>query len=207
VNGKFRHIVRPDKSHKPEKEVFLIILLIFVEKIQLSGFRQCMRRVLAQLERIEIKWIQLLDRYAFDFLRISIGLIYAVFGLLKFFPQYSPAEQLAADTICIITFDILSGNAACIVLAIMETLIGVALIVNFKARLTILITIWHMCCTFLPLVLLPQYAFNQDPFSFSIVGQYIFKNLIILSALMVLYKNLASKTSKHAVLEVTETKN
>jgi len=28
-------------------------------------------------------------------LRISIGLIYTTFGLLKFFPQYSPAEQLA----------------------------------------------------------------------------------------------------------------
>tara|TARA_R110002096_G_scaffold213762_2_gene401271 strand:+ start:1293 stop:1916 length:624 start_codon:yes stop_codon:yes gene_type:complete len=207
VNGKFRRIIRSDKSHKPEKEVSLIILLISVEKIQLSGFRHCMKRVLAQLGRIEVKWIQLLDKYAFDFLRISIGLIYAVFGLLKFFPQYSPAEQLAADTICIITFDVLSGNAACIVLAIMETLIGVALIVNFKARATILITIWHMCCTFLPLVLLPQYAFNQDPFSFSIVGQYIFKNLIILSALMVLYRNLASKISKHAVPDVTERKN
>ena len=59
-----------------------------------------MKRVLAQLGRIEVKWIQLLDKYAFDFLRISIGLIYAVFGLLKFFPQYSPAEQLAADIRC-----------------------------------------------------------------------------------------------------------
>ncbi|MEQ9378440.1 MAG: DoxX family protein [Imperialibacter sp.] len=163
-----------------------------------------MKRVLVQLERIETKWIQLLDKYAFDFLRISIGLIYTAFGLLKFFPQYSPAEQLAEDTICIITFDVLSGNAACIVLAIMETMIGVALIINFKARATILITIWHMCCTFLPLIILPKYAFNQDPFSLSIVGQYIFKNLIILSALMVLYKNLGSKVSKYAVHEVTE---
>jgi hypothetical protein len=64
-----------------------------------------------------------------------------------------------------------------------------------------------MCCTFLPLVLLPQYAFNQDPFSFSIVGQYIFKNLIILSALMVLYKNLGSKKEKYALHEVEERKD
>jgi uncharacterized membrane protein YkgB len=166
-----------------------------------------MRRLLDQLEDVERIWVKWLDKHAYDCLRISIGLIYLIFGLLKFFPQYSPAEQLAADTICIITFDALSGSSACFVLAVMETLIGLALIINYKARATILITIWHMCCTFLPLVLLPQYAFSQDPFSFSIVGQYIFKNLIILSALMVLYRNLAGKASKHAVLDVTERKN
>ena len=139
------------------------------------------------LEHLFINW---LDRYAFHCLRISIGIIYTAFGILKFFPQYSPAEQLAADTICIITFDLLSGPSACTVLAILETFIGLALIMNWWPRKILLITIWHMICTFLPLVILPQYTFVEDPFSFSIVGQYIFKNLVILSALLVLYKHL-----------------
>ncbi len=139
---------------------------------------------------LENKFIKWLDRYALLCLRVSIGIIYTAFGALKFFPQYSPAEQLAADTICVITFDVLSGASACILLAIIETSIGLALIVNWKPRPVLLVTIWHMCCTFLPLIILPQYAFVDEPFSFSIVGQYIFKNLVILSALLVLYKSL-----------------
>ena len=134
--------------------------------------------------------IQWLDKHAYDCLRISIGVIYAAFGALKFFPEYSPAEQLAADTICLITFDVLSGATACTVLAVVETFIGLSLIINFRPRVIIPVTVWHMLCTFLPLFLLPKYAFNDDPFSFSIVGQYIFKNLVILSALLVLYKHL-----------------
>lgn len=152
-------------------------------------------KLLVRLEKAEAKIVGWLDKNVYNILRLSIGVIYIVFGALKFFPQYSPAEQLAADTICLITFDILSGASACTVLAIMETLIGVALIINFSPRFTILATMWHLCCTFIPLVLLPHYAFSEDPFSFSIVGQYIFKNLIILSALMVLYINYKKSAS------------
>lgn len=142
------------------------------------------------LKNLEGNLVHWLDKHAYDCLRISIGVIYTAFGALKFFPEYSPAEQLAADTICLITFDLLSGATACSVLAIIETAIGVSLMINFRPRVIIPITLWHMLCTFLPLFLLPKYAFNDDPFSFSIVGQYIFKNLIILSALLVLYKNV-----------------
>ncbi len=149
-----------------------------------------MNKIDGILSRLENRWMVWLEKYAITFLRISIGIIYFVFGMLKFFPQYSPAEQLAADTICLITFDVLSGTGACLTLAIIETAIGLSLIINFRPRVVFLVTIWHMLCTFLPLIILPEYAFSQDPFSLSIVGQYIFKNLIILSALMVLYKNL-----------------
>jgi uncharacterized membrane protein YkgB len=154
--------------------------------------------LLNRLNSIEEALMQWLERYAYHCLRISIGFIYMAFGILKFFPEYSPAEQLASDTICIITFDALSGSSACFFLAVIETMIGAALIINFKPKAVILFTIWHMCCTFLPLILLPQYAFNQDPFSFSIVGQYIVKNLVILSALMVLYKNTKGAPAAYA---------
>ena len=149
-----------------------------------------MRRLINYGRTLELNFFNWLDRYALLCLRVSIGIIYVAFGALKFFPQYSPAEQLAADTICVITFDVLSGASACMLLAIIETSIGVALIVNWKPRPVLLVTIWHMCCTFLPLIVLPQYAFVDEPFSFSIVGQYIVKNLVILSALLVLYKSL-----------------
>ncbi|MAE84842.1 MAG: doxx family protein [Flammeovirgaceae bacterium] len=149
-----------------------------------------MKTVLNQVE----DWVfGYLDKHAYRILKVSIGVIYVIFGALKFFPNFSPAEQLASDTICVITFDVLSGSAACITLAIMEVSIGVLLILNLWSRGVLLFTMWHMVCTFIPLILLPNYAFNSDPFSFSIVGQYIVKNLVIMSALIVLYKNERSK--------------
>jgi uncharacterized membrane protein YkgB len=155
-----------------------------------------MANLSGKMKLVEEKWALWLDKHAIDCLRISIGIIYLAFGVLKFFPNYSPAERLAGDTICLITFDLISGTSACFLLAILESAIGVALLINVKQRAVILITLWHMCCTFLPLFMLPHYAYNADPFSFSIVGQYIFKNLIIVSALLVLYKNQRAAVRK-----------
>jgi hypothetical protein len=42
-------------------------------------------------------------------LRISIGIIFVWFGLLKFFPEYSPAEELASDTISKLTINLISS--------------------------------------------------------------------------------------------------
>ena len=140
------------------------------------------------LNRLEDRVFGYLDQHAYRILKVSIGVIYVIFGSLKFFPSFSPAEQLASDTICLITFDVLSGNSACTTLAIMEVGIGLLLISNLWSRGVLLFTMWHMACTFLPLIILPDYAFTSEPFTFSIVGQYIVKNLVIISALLVLYK-------------------
>ena len=152
-----------------------------------------MKRLTLLLRSLEDRVVHFLDINAFSILRISIGLIYVVFGVLKFFPQYSPAEKLASDTICMITSDLLSGGTACFVLALIETFIGFALILNLWLRGIILLTLWHMACTFLPLILLPDSTFTSHPFSFSIVGQYIFKNVVIVSALLVLYNHSRKK--------------
>lgn len=45
-----------------------------------------------------------LTQNAMNLLRISIGVIYVWFGALKFYPNLSPADQLAKDTIYLITF-------------------------------------------------------------------------------------------------------
>jgi hypothetical protein len=52
-------------------------------------------------------------RYAFTLLRISIGIIYLWFGALKYVPQLSPADQLAKDTIHVLTFGLIPDPIAC----------------------------------------------------------------------------------------------
>lgn len=146
-----------------------------------------MNRVTTKFQELDHRFITFFEGRVIKFLRISIGVIYFLFGILKFLPQYSPAEELAVTTISLITFGLFSGKLALVSLAIIETIIGIGLIVNFKIRLIILLALWHMFCTFLPMIILPQATYTDTPYSLSLVGQYILKNLIIICALIAIY--------------------
>ena len=47
--------------------------------------------------------------------------------------------------------------------------------------------------TFLPLVLLPEVCFSNFPFGLTLEGQYIVKNLIIISAALVVGSTVRNK--------------
>jgi uncharacterized membrane protein YphA (DoxX/SURF4 family) len=125
-----------------------------------------------------IRWITIL--------RISIGFIYVWFGVLKFFPGLSPAEDLAKSTIHLLTFKIINPDLSLLMLAIWETAVGILLVAGFFTRVVIRVVLVHMICTFAPLILLPAISFTTAPFSLTLVGQYIIKNVVIISGLFVI---------------------
>ena len=132
-------------------------------------------------------------------LAISIGIVYLWFGMLKFFPGLSPAESLAVDTINNLTFGLIKPSVSIILLAIWEISIGLLFIFAPLKRIVIVFTLVHMVLTFTPLLFFPDLSFNNYPFSLTLVGQYIMKNLIIISALIVIYppKNKVPVTEKN----------
>ncbi len=119
-------------------------------------------------------------------LRISIGIIFLWFGALKFFPSLSPAEGLATDTIKLLTFNLIPGQVIMFGLAFWETLIGVGLIFNKFMRETLLLLYLQMLGTLSPIFLFPAEVFTQFPYALTLEGQYIFKNLVIISASIVI---------------------
>ena len=119
-------------------------------------------------------------------LRLSIGIIYVWFGALKFFPGVSPAEELAKETIHLLTFKLINPELSLLLLALWETGIGVLLISGFYSKVVIRIVLVHMICTFSPLFLLSGISFTSAPFALTLVGQYIIKNIVIVSALFVI---------------------
>jgi len=123
---------------------------------------------------------------AMNLLRISIGIIYVWFGALKFYPNLSPADQLAKDTIWLITFGLIPNNVSIILLALWETLLGAVLIIGVWKRAVFYILLIHMICTFVPLFFFTDISFTDSPYAFTLVGQYIMKNLIIICAALVL---------------------
>lgn len=123
-------------------------------------------------------------------LRISIGIIFFWFGFLKFFEGMSPAEDLAIKTIDKLTFNLLPDKVIIYGLAAWEVLIGIGLIINRFMRATLLLLFLQMLGTFTPLFLFPQEVFYIFPVSLTIEGQYIVKNIILISGAIVLGANI-----------------
>ena len=119
-------------------------------------------------------------------LRLSIGLVFFWFGFLKFFEGLSPAEDIATRTIRAITFGWVPDKVIITGLALWEVLIGIGLLLKIYLRETLLLLYLQMIGTFLPLFLFPEEVFHVFPYSFTLEGQYIVKNLVLLSAGIVL---------------------
>ena len=126
-------------------------------------------------------------------LRCSIGIIYIWFGMLKFFHGYSPAEDLAINTIHKLTGGYIEAQTSIILLAVWETVLGLLLVLGIQLRKMILLMVLHMICTFTPLLFFPELSFKIAPYGFTLVGQYIMKNIIILSAAWVLWQTTLIK--------------
>jgi uncharacterized membrane protein YphA (DoxX/SURF4 family) len=116
------------------------------------------------------------------FLRISLGIIFFWFGFLKFFPGLSPADQIATETINKLTFRIIGPNVSIIILAVWETLIGIGLFSGKYLRITLLLLFTQMIGTMTPLILFPTEVFTRFPYAPTLEGQYIIKNLVLISA-------------------------
>ncbi len=129
-------------------------------------------------------------------LRISLGVIFLWFGFLKFFPGSSPAEQLATNTISILTFGIIKPAVSIYMLAAMETLIGLGLIFRIFLRTTLLILFFQMLGTVTPLFLFPAETFTLVPISPTLEGQYIIKNIVLVSAGIVIGSTVRKKAEK-----------
>jgi uncharacterized membrane protein YphA (DoxX/SURF4 family) len=116
------------------------------------------------------------------FLRYALGLVYFHFGVLKFFPDLSPAEMLASQTVMSLSWYRLDAHQALLCLAVLETAIGVGLILNVLPRFTFVLFMAHMAGTFMPLFVLPEFTFKIAPLAPNVEGQYIFKNLVFVAA-------------------------
>jgi uncharacterized membrane protein YphA (DoxX/SURF4 family) len=121
-------------------------------------------------------------RYGIVLLRISVGLVFLWFGVLKFFPGMSPAQDLAIRTIQVMTFGQIPARVALYTLAAWETVIGVGLILGVFMRETLLLLFLQMLGTLTPLAFFPQESFSIFPFAPTLEGQYIIKNLVLISA-------------------------
>lgn len=116
------------------------------------------------------------------FLRLALGYVYLHFGFLKFFPDLSPAELIATQTVMAFTGQILDAVTAQFYLAVLECAIGLGLIFNVFPRITLGLFLFHMAGTFMPLWFFPELTYKIAPFAPNLEGQYIAKNIVFVAA-------------------------
>jgi len=124
--------------------------------------------------------------YGILFLRISVGIVFFWFGVLKFFPGLSPAQDLATATIERLTFGLIRPEISIVILATWEVLIGLGLITGKFLRATLFLLFAQMLGTMTPLVLFSSETFTRFPYAPTFEGQYIIKNLVLISAGLVI---------------------
>ena len=137
-----------------------------------------------------------MNRYGLLLLRISVGIVFVWFGVLKFFPGVSAAQDLAIRTIELLTFGLVPEALIINGLALWEVVIGIGLISGKFMRETLLLLFLQMIGTFAPIFLFPDEVFNHIPYAPTLEGQYIIKNIVIISAGIVLGGSLRSRAVK-----------
>ncbi len=116
-------------------------------------------------------------------LRVSLGLIIAGFGSLKFVPGWSPAERLVMKAVDGMTFGMVTGTTAVVATAALEVFIGLMLLTGLLPRLTLVVTAGWLLGILSPLVLFPGELFPGGlP---TLAAQYILKDLILAAAVAV----------------------
>lgn len=134
-----------------------------------------MKKLYYRLDELFIKFFKKISK---PLSRTALFVVFFWFGLLKIIavsPANSLVEALLAETLPNIAF-----SNFIIWLGLYEMLIGIIFLIPKKERLAILLLIPHMIATFLPLVMLPDLAW-QEALVPTIEGQYIIKNLVIIA--------------------------
>jgi len=135
-------------------------------------------REISNLKEFDLKLISFLNKVSMPALRISLGIVFIWFGVLKIFGN-SPANDLITKTVYWFNPDIFIP-----ILGIWEAVIGICLLVPSFIRVGLFLLALQMPGTFLPLILLPEVCFQSFPFDLTLEGQYIVKNLVLIGAAM-----------------------
>ncbi len=132
--------------------------------------------------------------YGHRLLRYSLAIIFIWFGLLKPLGM-SPAADLVANTVYWLPPDVFVP-----ILGWWEVAIGVGLLFRPLVRMALFLLFLQLPGTALPLLLLPDVCFSKFPIGLTLEGQYIIKNLTIISAAILIGGTVRLRSSDQQLL-------
>jgi putative oxidoreductase len=138
-----------------------------------------------RLERLDRRILAFLERAALPLLRLSLGLVFVWFGTLKIAGE-TPVADLVADTVYWV-----DPSWFVPLLGVFEVVVGIGLLLGRLLRIVLALFALQMMGTFLVLVIQPEVAFQDgNPFLLTTEGEFVIKNLVLLSAGLVIGSRL-----------------
>jgi putative oxidoreductase len=131
-----------------------------------------------RIDVVVTRTAQFLARWSVPALRVSLGLVFLGFGLLKFVPGGSPAESIAARTVETLTFGIVGGPTAVFAVAALETFIGLTLVTGRLLRVGLLALAVAMVGILSPVALFADELFGDGV---TLLGQYVLKDVVLVA--------------------------
>ena len=140
-----------------------------------------MNDLIIKIDQQIARWMK---RWSTPALRFSFGVIFIWFGILKPLGT-SSAEGLLKATV--VWLPVGSPEFWLNVIGWWEVLIGVTFLFSRTTKIAIALLFLQMIGTFMPLVVLPEVTFQDgNILTPSLEGQYIIKNIMIISAALAL---------------------
>ena len=123
-------------------------------------------------------------------LRVSLGLVFLGFGVLKFFPGVSPAESLATRTMEAFTFGLVPAGVAIVLVACLECAIGLSFLSGRLMGTGVALLAMALWGILAPLVLFTGELFSGPAGAPTLQGQYVLKDIVLLTAGLVVAATL-----------------
>jgi uncharacterized membrane protein YkgB len=124
----------------------------------------------------------MLVRHSITALRVTVGTVFLCIGFLKFFPDVSPAQDLAITTVELLTFGVIPGAVGLVAIAMLECFIGICLLANRWMRLAVWLLAAQLVGVLAPLALLTGRLFSGPHHAPTLEGQYVLKDIILVAA-------------------------
>jgi len=147
---------------------------------RVTGHARGLAAMLPRFDHFDRRLGQLLEKYGHVAHRVALALLFIWFGLLKPF-GHKTATSLLAHTIYWGDPDVMVP-----ILGWWEVTIGVCLLIRPLIRLALLLLIIRLPGTLLALILLPEVCFDDSPFTPTVEGQYLVKDLVLFTAAMII---------------------
>jgi hypothetical protein len=145
-----------------------------------------------------------LTRHSITALRVCMGVVIFIFGFVKYFPGVSPAQGLVLAVNRILTFGLLPDRVSLVLFATVESLLGLSLITGYGLRVTIYpLALWALAILS-PLVLLTGLLFSGPDHALTLLGQYVFKDIILLAAVLVIATGVRQRPSTQGFVKAAE---
>jgi uncharacterized membrane protein YkgB len=131
----------------------------------------------ALLNRLDERVVRFMSSYAILIIRISLGIVFVWFGLLKVIGT-SPVYDLASHVVYWLPTELFVP-----LLGIWEIAIGIGLLLGKALRVVLSLLFLQLAGTFLVLVMRPETAFQGgNPLLLTMEGEFVVKNLVLIAA-------------------------